>query len=158
MIRWHRHVWIENRAEIVFDDTARLIGIRHVWVFDPVYSAYLTMGLDADQNGSPVMVHQTLGKLAQDRDPHGDVEPVEDVLAARADPLSKDADLVPAIRDKGQILIGLKALTPEMIDDAALRLAIIAMHEADVPGVPSSGMDRPTISSKFRFLSRQSRM
>jgi ABC-type uncharacterized transport system substrate-binding protein len=43
VIRWHRHVWIENRAEVVFDDTVRLIGIRNVWVFDPVYSAYLTV-------------------------------------------------------------------------------------------------------------------
>jgi hypothetical protein len=39
--------------------------------------------------GLLVMVHQSLGKLAQDRDPHRDVEPVEDVLAARADPLGQ---------------------------------------------------------------------
>ncbi len=60
--------------------------------------------------GFLVMVHQTLGKLAQDRDPHGDVEPVEDVLAARADPLSEGADLVPTVGNEGQILIGLKAV------------------------------------------------
>jgi hypothetical protein len=49
------------------------------------------------------------------------VEPVEDVLAARADPLGKGADLVPAVCDKGQILIGLKALPTEMIRRCGLR-------------------------------------
>jgi hypothetical protein len=48
-----------------------------------------------------VMVDQTLGKLAQNRDPHGNVEPVEDVLAARPDPLGKSTHLLPAICDKG---------------------------------------------------------
>jgi hypothetical protein len=67
------------------------------------------------------------------------VKPVEDVFAARTDPLSEGADLVATIRDKGQILIGLKALTPEMIDDAALRLAIVAMDETDVAGVSLFG-------------------
>jgi hypothetical protein len=47
--------------------------------------------------GVLVMVHQSLGELAENCDPHGDVEPVEDVLAARADPLSEGADLVSAI-------------------------------------------------------------
>ncbi len=67
------------------------------------------------------------------------MEPVEDVFAARADPLGEGADLVPAIGDKGQILIDLEALAFEMIDDAPLRLAIVAMHKANVPGFPILG-------------------
>ncbi len=49
----HPHVWVEARAEIVFDATARVTGIRHTWIFDPAYSAYTTMGLDTDKDGSP---------------------------------------------------------------------------------------------------------
>jgi hypothetical protein len=81
------------------------------------------------------MMHQTLGELAQNCDPHRDVKPVKDMLAARTNPLGKRPDLVTAISDEGQILIGLQALAPEMIDDAALRLAIIAVDKADVAGV-----------------------
>jgi hypothetical protein len=58
-------------------------------------------------SGFLVMVHQALSKLAQDRDPHRDVEPVEDVLTAWTDPLRKGTDLLTAVCDKGQILIGL---------------------------------------------------
>ncbi len=49
----HPHVWVDARAEIVFDATARVIGIRHTWIFDPAYSAYTTMGLDTDGDGNP---------------------------------------------------------------------------------------------------------
>jgi hypothetical protein len=83
-----------------------------------------------------VMVHQTLGKLAQDRDPHRDVEPVEDVLAARADPLGEGANLVPAVGDAGQILV---ALSAQVINGAALRLAVIAVNKADVSGLALLG-------------------
>ena len=68
VIRWHRHVWIGNRAEIVFDGTARLIGIRHVWVFDPVYSAYLTMGLAAFNFYTAVKVDGVEGDLGSPND------------------------------------------------------------------------------------------
>ena len=89
--------------------------------------------------GLLVMVHQSLGELPQDRDPHSNVEPVEDVLAARTDPLGEGADLLTAVCDKGQILIGLEALLAEMINDATLRLAVIAMNEADVPSLSLFG-------------------
>jgi hypothetical protein len=82
-----------------------------------------------------VMVHQSLGELSQDRDPHRNVEPVEDVLAARTDPLSEGANLVPAVGDEGQILIGLEALSAQVINDAALRLTIVAMDKAYVPSL-----------------------
>jgi ABC-type uncharacterized transport system substrate-binding protein len=37
-----------------------LIGIRHTWVFDKMNSAYITIGLDEDKDGSP-----DPGKLAE---------------------------------------------------------------------------------------------
>ncbi|WP_404286833.1 DUF1007 family protein [Microvirga sp. RSM25] len=48
----HPHVWVEAHAEIVFDASARVAGIRHTWTFDPAYSAYATMGLDMDRDGN----------------------------------------------------------------------------------------------------------
>ena len=41
----HPHVWIAARAEIVFDTTGKVAGIRHSWVFDEMYSAFATQGL-----------------------------------------------------------------------------------------------------------------
>src|SRR3712207_9589670 len=61
------------------------------------------------------------------------------MLPARADPLGKGTDLVPAIRDKGQILIGLEALAAQVINNAALRLAIIAVDKADIAGLSLFG-------------------
>ncbi|EHH09254.1 hypothetical protein MEA186_24907 [Mesorhizobium amorphae CCNWGS0123] len=56
------------------------------------------------------MVFETLGELAQYRDVHGDVEPVEDMLACRSDHLGKRADLFSSVGDEGDVLIGLNAL------------------------------------------------
>ena len=47
----HPHVWVEARAEIIFDTQARVTEIRQTWVFDRAYSAYAIMGLDMDQDG-----------------------------------------------------------------------------------------------------------
>jgi ABC-type uncharacterized transport system substrate-binding protein len=49
----HPHVWVEARAEIIFDTEARVTGIRQTWVFDPAYSAYAIMGLNMDRDGRP---------------------------------------------------------------------------------------------------------
>jgi ABC-type uncharacterized transport system substrate-binding protein len=47
----HPHVWIDARAEVVFDGNGRVIAIRHVWTFDEAYSAFATTGLDANRDG-----------------------------------------------------------------------------------------------------------
>jgi ABC-type uncharacterized transport system substrate-binding protein len=41
----HPHVWVTNRAELVFAQDGALTGIRHVWTFDEGYSAYATQGM-----------------------------------------------------------------------------------------------------------------
>jgi ABC-type uncharacterized transport system substrate-binding protein len=47
----HPHVFIEGRAEIVFDAQKRIIAVRHVWKFDEGYSSFATLGLDTDSDG-----------------------------------------------------------------------------------------------------------
>lgn len=49
--RAHPHVFVEARAELVFDDQGRLTEIRHRWTFDEFFSAYAIEGLDTDGDG-----------------------------------------------------------------------------------------------------------
>jgi hypothetical protein len=89
--------------------------------------------------GLLIMVFDTLGELAQGRDAHGDVEPVEDMLACRRDHLGKRADLFSSVGDEGDVLIGLNALLFKMVKDTPLRLAIVAMDKTDVTGISVLG-------------------
>ena len=47
----HPHVWVTARAEIVFGSDGRVTGIRHAWTFDEAYTAYVTQGLDGNNDG-----------------------------------------------------------------------------------------------------------
>ena len=49
--RSHPHVWIEAKASFVWDGSGRISSIRHVWRFDPGYSAFMSQGLDKDGDG-----------------------------------------------------------------------------------------------------------
>ncbi len=48
----HPHITIEARAEVAFDPDGRISAVRHAWTFDPVYSAFLAMGIATDPDGS----------------------------------------------------------------------------------------------------------
>ena len=52
----HPHVWVEVRAEVLFDKSGAMDGIRNTWVFDEMYSAFAVQGLEKD------------GKLASPQD------------------------------------------------------------------------------------------
>ncbi len=47
----HPHMFVQARAELVFDDDGYLIHIRHKWLFDDLYTAYAVQGLDFNQDG-----------------------------------------------------------------------------------------------------------
>ena len=49
--RAHPHVIVEVRSELVFDKDKHLTAVRHVWRFDPAYSAFATQGLDVNRDG-----------------------------------------------------------------------------------------------------------
>ena len=40
----HPHVWVAVRSEVVFKD-GKILGVRHAWEFDEMYSAFATQGL-----------------------------------------------------------------------------------------------------------------
>lgn len=48
----HPHVWIEGRADVLFDPNGAITGIRQSWTFDEMYSAFASQGLDSDGDGT----------------------------------------------------------------------------------------------------------
>ena len=57
-----------------------------------------------------IVVGNAAGMLLQHRQAHGDVEPVQDVLGLRSNPLGQQAHFLPAIGQKRDILVGLQSL------------------------------------------------
>ena len=48
----HPHITIEARVEIYYGADGKLTGLHHAWTFDPVYSAFLAMGIAKDADGN----------------------------------------------------------------------------------------------------------
>src|SRR5690348_12685207 len=59
----HPHVFVDARAEILFDGQGRMTAIRHVWEFDRAFSAFASQGLDKDGDG--VLSAKELAPLAK---------------------------------------------------------------------------------------------
>jgi ABC-type uncharacterized transport system substrate-binding protein len=47
----HPHVFVDAKAEMLFDSEGRLAAVRHVWTFDPAFSAFAVQGLDKNHDG-----------------------------------------------------------------------------------------------------------
>ena len=47
----HPHVWVTAKAEVVFAPDGKVTGVRHHWTFDEAYTAYVTQGLDTNNDG-----------------------------------------------------------------------------------------------------------
>jgi ABC-type uncharacterized transport system substrate-binding protein len=59
----HPHVWVDAKAEVVFDAKGEITAIRHIWQFDPEFTADATLNLDANNDGK--LSEDELGPLAQ---------------------------------------------------------------------------------------------
>ena len=59
----HPHVFVDGKAEIVFDAAKHVTAIRNVWTFDEAYSAFATVGLDTSGDGK--LSAQELAPLAK---------------------------------------------------------------------------------------------
>ncbi|MCC6209300.1 MAG: DUF1007 family protein [Gammaproteobacteria bacterium] len=46
----HPHAWIDVEVEARFDATSRIASLHMVWLFDDIYSAYVTQGLSFTGN------------------------------------------------------------------------------------------------------------
>jgi ABC-type uncharacterized transport system substrate-binding protein len=47
----HPHVWVDAKAEIVFDGEGRIASLRQIWQFDEGFTAFAVEGLDTDGDG-----------------------------------------------------------------------------------------------------------
>jgi ABC-type nickel/cobalt efflux system permease component RcnA/ABC-type uncharacterized transport system substrate-binding protein len=59
----HPHVWVTMTSEIVFAPDGSATGMRHVWTFDDMYSAFATQDLDAKVKGE--FTREELAPLAE---------------------------------------------------------------------------------------------
>lgn len=59
----HPHVFVDAKAEMVFDAEGKVTAVRNIWRFDDGYSAFASQGLDA--NGDGVLSAEELQPLAQ---------------------------------------------------------------------------------------------
>jgi ABC-type uncharacterized transport system substrate-binding protein len=48
----HPHVFVDAKADVVFDTAGKVTAIRQVWRFDDGYSAFASQGLDANGDGT----------------------------------------------------------------------------------------------------------
>ncbi len=44
----HPHVWVTAKEQILFGPGGKILGFRHAWTFDEMYSAFATQGLGKD--------------------------------------------------------------------------------------------------------------
>jgi ABC-type uncharacterized transport system substrate-binding protein len=59
----HPHVWVVAKSSVVYAPDGTVVGIRHAWSFDDMYSAFATQGLDQKTKG--VFTREELQPLAQ---------------------------------------------------------------------------------------------
>lgn len=59
----HPHVWVTMAAEVVYAPDGAVTGVRHVWTFDDMYSAFATQDLKPKVEGQ--FTREELAELAQ---------------------------------------------------------------------------------------------
>lgn len=58
----HPHVWIAAKAEVLFGGKGEIVAIRNTWVFDEMYSAFVTEGQSKD---GKLLTKEDLAPLAK---------------------------------------------------------------------------------------------
>ena len=59
----HPHVWITATSELIYAPDGSIIGVRHAWTFDDMFSTYALQGIPAKTKG--VYSREELAPLAQ---------------------------------------------------------------------------------------------
>jgi ABC-type uncharacterized transport system substrate-binding protein len=58
----HPHVWVSAQEQVIFGAKGEIEAIRHTWVFDEMYSAFVTEGRDKD---GKLLTKEELAPLAK---------------------------------------------------------------------------------------------
>ncbi|MEM7619536.1 MAG: DUF1007 family protein [Pseudomonadota bacterium] len=48
----HPHVWVQVRTEIVYGPNETILGVRHNWTFDELYTTFALQGMDQNGDGT----------------------------------------------------------------------------------------------------------
>jgi hypothetical protein len=120
-------------VHVAFDEPDPLVGT--ILVVVPEQSVDPFEGLQQTLTGGLVMMGDSARLLFEHRRAHRDMQPVQHVLGRRGNLLGQHSDLLAAMGQEGDILIGLQAVAHEHVEQPALRLAIVAMHQTDITGV-----------------------
>lgn len=59
----HPHVWVAFKSEVVYAPDGSVIGIRHAWSFDDMFSTFATQGIEAKEKGK--FTREELAPLAE---------------------------------------------------------------------------------------------
>jgi ABC-type uncharacterized transport system substrate-binding protein len=59
----HPHVWVTMKSAVVYGPDGTVIGVRHAWTFDDMYSAFAIQGLESKKKGE--FTTEELKPLAQ---------------------------------------------------------------------------------------------
>jgi ABC-type uncharacterized transport system substrate-binding protein len=47
----HPHVWVTMKSSVVYAPDGTVIGVRHAWTFDDMFSTFATQGLESKKKG-----------------------------------------------------------------------------------------------------------
>jgi ABC-type uncharacterized transport system substrate-binding protein len=61
--RAHPQIWVTMKSEVIYAPDGSVIGIRHAWSFDDMFSTYALQGIEHRKNG--VYTHEELAPLAE---------------------------------------------------------------------------------------------
>jgi ABC-type uncharacterized transport system substrate-binding protein len=59
----HPHVWVTIRSELVYAPDGTVVGVRHAWTFDDMFSAFAIQGIEAKKKGE--FTREELAPLAE---------------------------------------------------------------------------------------------
>lgn len=47
----HPHVWVTMKSTVIYAPDGTVVGVRHAWTFDDVFSTFATQGLESKKKG-----------------------------------------------------------------------------------------------------------
>ena len=64
----HPHGWIDMQSRVLFDGDGRITGLRQVWLFDELYSAFILdeirLAGEGEEEGLAALAHEDVAALA----------------------------------------------------------------------------------------------
>src|SRR5438046_1924821 len=59
----HPHVWVTATSELLYREDGSIVGVRHAWTFDEMFSTYALQGIEPKAKG--IYTREELADLAR---------------------------------------------------------------------------------------------